>query len=153
VYCGLDRQSDRIDNYSDIILAHCDDPAAAPEKNEGRLAGQASPDRNRTHNLLVNTKMMKEGLSAEFWRISPIAFGVDHLQEMYRRQVQDEKSPLQVRRRGKRLLNVTFELDRFATPEKWGEIGRSRTYSLWLTLISHIWGPFGWGDRRRSQHD
>jgi hypothetical protein len=41
-----------------------------------------------------------------------------HLLEMYRRQLQDEKTRRKLQRLDKRLLNVASELDRFATAEK-----------------------------------
>jgi hypothetical protein len=41
-----------------------------------------------------------------------------HLLEMYRRQLQNEKTRRKIQRLDKRLLGVAFELDRFATAEK-----------------------------------
>jgi integrase len=41
-----------------------------------------------------------------------------HLLEIYRRQLQDEKSRRKLRRLDQRLLKVAFELDHFSVPEK-----------------------------------
>ncbi len=84
-------------------------------QREFHVARQNAVQRHQLPELPVSSRLLA---SSDLLGIRRALMATRHLLEMYRRQLQDEKARRKLQRLDKRLLNVAFELDRFATAEK-----------------------------------
>jgi site-specific recombinase XerD len=84
-------------------------------QREFHVARQNAAQHHQLPDLPASSRLLS---SSDLPGIRRALAATRHLLEMYRRQLQDEKACRKLQRLDKRLLNVAFELDRFATPKK-----------------------------------